>query len=69
MAGSVENEENDLRDIVMLYQAEERKAVRQQQQQMIQVVAALGGNSQAFRRERARKTRAIVAEFYSSPRI
>ena len=57
-----------LRDVVIAYQVEERKAARQQQQQMIQIVAALGGNTRAFRRERARKTRAVVAEFYSPPR-
>ena len=53
----------------MLYQVEERKAARQQQQQMIQVVAALGGNARAFRQERARKTQAIVAEFFFPPMI
>ena len=42
MAGIVDDEESDLRDIVMLYQVEERKAARQQQQRMIQVVASLG---------------------------
>ena len=56
MAGIVDHEESDLRDIVMLYQVEERKAARQQQQQMIQVVASLGGNARSYRRERARKT-------------
>ena len=42
MASIVDDEESDIRDIVMLYQVEERKAARQQQQQMIQVVASLG---------------------------
>ena len=56
VAGIVDDEESGLRDIVMLYQVEECKAARQQQHQMIQIVAALGGNSRAFRRERARKT-------------
>ena len=54
MAGIFDDEESDLRDIVMLYQVEERKAARQQQQQMIQIVASLGGNARVFRRERAR---------------
>ena len=44
MAGIVDDKESDFRDIVMLYQVEERKAAQEQQQQMIQVVAALGGN-------------------------
>ena len=43
MAGIVDDEESDVRDFVMLYQVEERKAARQQHQQMIQVVAALWG--------------------------
>ena len=42
-------QESDLRDIVMLYQVEERKAARQHQLQMIQVVASLGWNARAFR--------------------
>ena len=69
MAGIVDDEKSDFRDIVMLYQVEERKAARQHQQQMIQIVAALAGNARALRRERTRKTRAIVAEFYSQSRI
>ena len=59
----VDDAERDLRDIVMLYQVEERLAARQQQQQMIHVVASLGWSARAYRRERARKTRAIVAVF------
>ena len=35
MAGIVDDEESDLRDIVVLYQVEERMAARQQHQQMI----------------------------------
>ena len=69
MAGIVDDEESDLGDIVMLYQDEEPKAARQQQREMIQVVASLGGSARVYRRERARKTRAIVAEFYSPLRI
>ena len=69
VVGIVDDEEIDLRDIVMLYQVEERKAARQKQQQMIEIVASLGGNARALRWERARKTRAIVAEFNSPPRI
>ena len=52
MANAVENDEeveDDLRDIVMLYQVEERKAARQRQRQMIEVVASRGGNAQSFR--------------------
>ena len=42
MAGAVDNDEeveDDLRDIVMLYQVEERKAARQRQRQMVEVLA------------------------------
>ena len=72
MAGAVENDEDVedyLRDIVMLYQVGERKAARQRQREMIEVMASLGGNARAFRRERAKKTQAIIAEFYLLPRI
>ena len=36
---------------------------------MIEVVGSCGGNARSFRRERAKQTRAIIAEFYSLPRI
>ena len=68
MAGAIE-EEDDLRDIVRLYEVHEREAARQHQAEVLSVVEALGGNKRAFRRERARKTKAIIAEFYSPPRI
>ena len=35
----------------------------------MEVIASLGGDSGAYRRERARKAKAIVAEFYSPPRV
>ena len=64
-----EEEEIDLRDMVMLFQVEEREAARQRQKEVIDVVASLGGDARAFRRELARRARAIVAEFYSPPRV
>ena len=67
--GIVESVEDDLRDMVMLYGVEERKEARHRQRQILDVVASLGGDSRAYRRERARKAKAIVAEFYSPPRI
>ena len=54
IASAVDNDEeveNDLRDIVILYQVEERKAARQTPRQMIEVVASVGGNVRSFRRE------------------
>ena len=39
------------------------------QKEIIDLVASLGGDARAFRRERARKARAIIAEFYSPPRV
>ena len=65
MSGIVDDPDNDLRDILMLYDVEERRAKRQQQKQIIDLVASLGGDARAYRRERARESRAIVAEFYS----
>jgi hypothetical protein len=69
MAGIFDSEESDLRDILSLYQVEERKAMRHHQRQIIDLVASMGGDSRSFRRERARASRAIVAEFYSPPRV
>ena len=59
----------DLRDIVLLYKVEERRAARQQQQHVTDIVASLGGDARPFRRERAKRARALVAEFYSSARV
>ena len=69
MAGIVDDPDSDLRDILMLYDVEERRARRQQQKQIIDLVASLGGYARAYRRERARKSCAIAAEFYPPPRI
>ena len=69
MAGIVDDPDSDLRDMVMLYEVEERRAARQRQRQIIDLVAPLGGDARAYGRERARKSRAISAEFYSPPRI
>ena len=43
MAGIIDNEESDLRDILSLYQVEERKAMRHHQRQIIDLVASMGG--------------------------
>jgi hypothetical protein len=67
MSGVVDSPEDDLRDILMLYDVEERRARRQQKKQIIDLVASIGGDARAYRRERARKSRAIVAEFYMPP--
>ena len=69
MAAIVDDEESDLRDILMLYQVEERKAMRQRQKQIVEIVASMGGDARTIRRERARRSRAIIAEFYSPPTI
>ena len=69
MAGIVDDPESDLRDIVMLYRVEERTVARQQQKRIIDLVASLSGDARAYRRGRARKIRAIVAEFCSPPGI
>ena len=43
--------------------------MRRHQREIIDLVASLGGDARSFRRERARASRAIVAEFYSTPRV
>ena len=52
-----------------LYDVEERQHARQRQAEILSVIESLGGDRRAFRRERAKASRAIVAEFYSPPRI
>ena len=51
MAGTVDDEESDLRDILMLHKVEERKAMRQRQKQTVVIVASMGGDARSFRRE------------------
>ena len=48
MAGIVDDEESDLRDILRLYQVEERKAMRHQQRQIVDLVASMGGDARSF---------------------
>ena len=48
MAGIVDDEDSDLRDILSLYQVEERKAMRHQQRQIVDLVASMGGYARSF---------------------
>ena len=43
--------------------------MRQRQKQIVEIVASMGGGARSFRRERGRRSRAIIAEFYSPPGI
>ena len=61
--------EEDMRDIVRLYGRDERAAARDRQDEILSVFDSLGGDSKSFRRERARCSRAIIAEMYSPPRV
>ena len=45
--GIVKDSEADLRDVVMLYQVEERKAAKRRHRQLQDIVASLGGDSKA----------------------
>ena len=62
-------EDVDLREIVQLYNVEEREAAVRRQREILSVVESLGGDRRAYGRERARKARAIISELYSPPRI
>ena len=64
-----DDEEADLRDIVRLFNVEEREQARQHQREIMSVVESLGGSCRTFRRERAKSARAIISELYSPPRI
>ena len=61
--------ESDMRDIIALFNVEERRGARARTERMIAAVQALGGDGQAYKRERARAAKAIVAEVYSPPRV
>ena len=61
--------EEDMRDIMRLYGRDERAAARDRQDEILSVIDSLGGDSKSFRRERARCSRAIIAEMYSPPRV
>ena len=69
MDAGIVRDEQDLRDIVMLCEVDARQEARRREAEILEVVKSLGGNGRAFRRERARRSRAIIAEFYSPPRI
>ena len=69
LAESDAEDEQDLRDIVRLYEVQDREAGRQRQAEILSVIESLGGDRRAYRRERAKAARAIVAEFYSPPRV
>ena len=62
-------EDVDLREMVQLYNVEERESATRRQKEILSVVESLGGDRRAYGRERARKARAIIAELYSPPRI
>ena len=61
--------EQEMREILSVYEKEERGEARRQQEEILNVVESLGGDSAKYRRERARCARAIIAEIYSPPRV
>ena len=60
--------ESDMCDLIALFDHDEQSAGRAQNERLIAVVQVLGGSGSAYRRERARTARAIIAEMYSPPR-
>ena len=58
-----------MRDIIGLFDVEERSSARAGVDVMINAIQTLGGNGRAYMRERAKAARAVVAEIYSPPRV
>ena len=61
--------EDDLRDLMAVMTRDVREEVRQHNDEIIAVVRALGGSPKAYRRERSRAIRSMVAEVYSPARV
>ena len=51
--------EQELRDIVRLYDVHEGEQARQRQREILSIVKSLGDDRRVFRRERARRAKGI----------
>ena len=61
----------DLEPIMNLLAAGEEicEALRCVDEEIIMIIKQLGGNEKSYRRERAKQTKFLVSEIYSTPRI
>ena len=69
LASAVPPEDSDMRDIVGLFDVSERGEARSRVEGLCVAIHALGGDGQAYRRDRASAARKIVSEIYSAPRV
>ena len=65
----INEEYQDLRAMIMMYDVSERRQAREKQQDVMSIVESMGGNGRSYQRERGRRARAIVSEVYSAPRV
>ena len=59
-------------DMAMLLEAvpyEEQKMIKMKDREIMEIVRQLGGQGQAYRRERTRALRPLLSEIYSAPRV
>ena len=59
--------DEDLRDLMNVMTRDMRSEIRQHDAEILEVVRALGGSTSAYRRERSKAVRSLVAEVYSPP--
>ena len=62
-------QDKDLRNIVSLFNVAEHAGAGSRVERICLAIHAMGGDGNAFRRERASAARAIVAEFSFAPRV
>ena len=61
--------EQDLRAMLVVFAKENRQEAKQRYGEAMALVASMGRPGRKFRREATRRTRAIVSELYSAPRV
>jgi hypothetical protein len=62
-------DESDLKELMQTMARDAKEEVRKMNSEIMSVVRALGGDSQKYKRDRAKAIRAVVSEVYSPPRV
>lgn len=61
--------DGDLRAMLAVMSRENRDEARRIHREVVSIVSSMGTHGRKFRRETTRRTRAIVSEIYSAPRV
>lgn len=67
--GDAADTEEELRELMHAVTRDAKIAILEHDADIMSVVRAMGGSAKQYRRERGRAIKAIVAEFYSPPRV